>query len=80
MYCQRLKAKDFTVTAESLSRKRVGEREYLNDVLTKDLKRVLNHYFEKVIEIPRIRAGKKQTIETLINEETLMIAQFLRAE
>ena len=31
-------------------------------------------------EIPRIRIGKKQTIETLINEEALLLAKFLRDE
>jgi len=29
----------------------------------------LNEFFESDIEIPRIKVGKKQTIEALINEE-----------
>jgi hypothetical protein len=33
-----------------------------------------------VVEIPRIRVGKKQTIETLINEEALLFAKYLRTE
>jgi len=36
--------------------------------------------FEVEIEIPRIRHGKKQTFETLINEEALLLAKFLRKE
>ena len=32
------------------------------------------------VEIPRIKVGKKQTIETLINEEALLLAKFLRNE
>jgi hypothetical protein len=28
------------------------------------------------VEIPRIRVGKKQEIETLINEEALILAQY----
>jgi hypothetical protein len=32
------------------------------------------------IEIPRIRVGKRQTLETLINEEALLLAKFLRNE
>ncbi len=31
-------------------------------------------------EIPRIRMGEKQTIETFINEEALLLAKFLRNE
>jgi hypothetical protein len=33
-----------------------------------------------MVEIPRIRVGKRQTIETLINEEALMLASYLRGE
>lgn len=32
------------------------------------------------IEIPRIKVGEKQTIETLIDEEALLLAKFLRNE
>ena len=38
----------------------------------------LNAFFENEIEIPRIRAGKEQTVETLVNEEALLFAKFLR--
>jgi hypothetical protein len=40
----------------------------------------LNQFFESHIAIPRIKVGKKQTIETLINEEALLLAKFLRDE
>lgn len=52
----------------------------MNDVDTRDLIRALNRYFEKMVEIPRIRVGKRQTIETLINEEVLLLAKYLRDE
>jgi len=35
---------------------------------------------ELEVEVPRIRIGKKQTIETLINEEALLLAKYLRDE
>jgi hypothetical protein len=35
---------------------------------------------ELELEIPRIRIGKKQTIETLISEEALLFAKYLRGE
>jgi len=71
---------DFTVKAEHLSRKRIGKREYLNDAETKGLMKALDQYFESMVEIPRIRVGKRQTIETMINEESLLLAKFLRNE
>ena len=40
----------------------------------------LNQFFESRVEIPRIRVGQGQTIETLINEEALLFAKFLRGE
>ena len=42
--------------------------------------KMLENLFETTIKIPRIKIGKKQTIETLINEETLLFAKFLRNE
>jgi len=79
-YCRRLGRKDFTTKAESVSRKKKGKREYLNNFLTKDLTKRLSKYFEMEVEIPRIRIGKKQTINTLINEEALLLAKYLRNE
>jgi hypothetical protein len=34
--------------------------------------------FELKIEVPRIKVGKRQTIETFINEEAMLLAKFLR--
>jgi hypothetical protein len=40
----------------------------------------LNGLFNRQVEIPRIRHGKRQTLDTLINEEALLLAKFLRNE
>jgi hypothetical protein len=40
----------------------------------------LNSYFERKIDIARIKHGNRQTIETLINEEILLFAKYLRNE
>jgi len=63
-----------------MTRKKVGKREYLNDIDSKKLMRGLNQFFECEVEIPRIRHGKKQTFETLISEEALLLAKYLRNE
>jgi len=75
-----LRKKDFATKAESVSRKRKGKRQYLNNLQTRDLMKRLYQYFEREVEIPRMRIGKKQTIETLISEEALLLAKFLRDE
>jgi hypothetical protein len=68
------------VKTESASRKRKGKRQCLNNVQTRDLMKRLYQYFEMEVEVPRIRIGKRQTIETLINEEALLLAKFVRDE
>ena len=40
----------------------------------------LNDLFESFVEIPSIKVGNRQTIETLINEESLLLAKYLRDE
>jgi len=79
-YCRRLQKRDFTMKNEDFSTNRKGKRECLNDFLTRNLTRSLNEYFQTKVEIPRIRMGKKQEIETLINEEALLLAKYLRNE
>ncbi|GAI22788.1 unnamed protein product [marine sediment metagenome] len=79
-YCKNLKANDFVVKTESLGRIKQGKREYLNNRKTKELIGKLNNFFESTIDIPRIKVGKKQTIATLINEEALQFAKYLRSE
>jgi CRISPR-associated protein Cas1 len=78
--CKKLKAKDFVVKSEGLSRHKIGKREYLNDLDTRDLMSGLNNYFESMIEIHRMKVGKRQTFETLISEEALLFAKYLRNE
>jgi hypothetical protein len=62
------------------ARKRMGKREYLNDKTTRKMLKELNSYFDSMVKIPRIKVGNKQRIETLINEEALLLAKFLRDE
>ena len=79
-YYRDLKNKDFVMKYDLLSRHKIGKREYLNDVDTKGLMSGLNSYFESMIEIPRMKVGKRQTFETLISEEALLFAKYLRNE
>jgi CRISPR-associated protein Cas1 len=77
-YCSKLKRKDFTVKSENFLTKRKGKREYLNDSKTPDFVKTLNQYFQSKVRVPRIRMGMNQELETLISEEALLLAMFLR--
>src|SRR5271157_2128734 len=79
-YSQRISRKYFNLKTESASHGKKGKREYLNDSETKTLLDELNKFFESMVEIRRIRNGEPQTIETLINEEALLFAKYLRVK
>jgi hypothetical protein len=57
-----------------------GKKIHLCDYETDELAEDLNALFERTVEIPRIKVGKRQSLETLISEEALLFAQFLRSE
>ena len=75
-----LKPGDIKSKKVQASRRRKGRREYLNDSKTKEMMRGLNNYCDIKVEIPLIRYEKRQRIETLINEETLILAIYIRGE
>jgi CRISPR-associated protein Cas1 len=79
-YCKSLRKKDFSKKYEYYSSNRQGQREYLNKASTKEFMSKLNSFFESIVEIPRVKHGNKQSVETLINEEALLLAQYLRNE
>lgn len=78
-YCKELKKRDFVMKSETY-RNRRGKREYLNDKKTKVFMKKLNAFFQSTVEIPRIRIGKRQEVETLIREEAWLFAKYLRNE
>jgi hypothetical protein len=41
---------------------------------------LLRALFNREVEIPRIKHSKRQTLDTLISEETLLLAKYLRNE
>jgi len=58
----------------------MGKRIHLCDYEIDRLAEDLNALFERTVEIPRIKVGKRQTLETLISEEASLFAKYLRGE
>jgi len=77
-FCKNVNASDFVLKSEDCSANRKGMRQYLNEEKTNELINGLNRYFERKVQIPRIRRGERQEIETLIAEEALRFADYLR--
>ena len=59
---------------------KMGKRIHFCEYETNELAEDLNGLFDHILEIPRIRHGSKQTLDTLINEEAYLLARFLRNE
>ena len=79
-YAMKLSDKDFVLKDEDLGFYRKGKREYLKEDKNKAFVKELKTYFTTKVNVPRIRMGRKQKIETLINEEALLFAKYLREE
>lgn len=79
-YCRDVRASDFVLKSEDYSPTKKGKRQYLNEAKNRDLIGRLNRYFETKVTVPRIRRGEHQEIETLIGEEALLFAKYLRDE
>jgi hypothetical protein len=59
---------------------KMGKRIQLCEYETDELAEDLNGLFDHIVEIPRIRHGSKQTLDTLISEEAFLLARYLRDE
>ena len=72
--------KDFVVVTDFMMRLKMGKRIHLCEFEADSLADGLNSLFESELEIPRIKHGNKQTFDTLICEEALLLAKYLRNE
>ncbi len=77
---KRFHKNDFVVVTDFMMKLRMGKRIHLCSYETDDLASDLNQLFDKKVEIPRMKYGYKQTLDTLICEEALLLAKFLRGE
>ena len=72
--------RDFVAVTDFILHLRMGKRIHLCEFEAGRLVEDLNKLFERKVEIPRIKHGKRQTLDTLICEEALLLAKYLRGE
>jgi CRISPR-associated protein Cas1 len=77
---QKLHKNDFVLVTDFMMHLKMGKKIHLCEYETNELAGDLNDFFDHKVDILRIKVGNKQTIETLINEEILLLAKFLRNE
>ena len=75
-----LKPSDFAFKTEAVSRSRMGKRQYLKNELTREYMQELNSFLDKKVDFPRMKNGRTQSVNTLIDEECLRLARFIRGD
>lgn len=60
--------------------RKLGKRLHRCECEAASLAEGLSSLFNGEVDIPRIKHGNKQTLDTLINEAALLLAKFLRNE
>jgi CRISPR/Cas system-associated endonuclease Cas1 len=73
-FCKSLDRRDFTLREESYQGRK-GKRAFLCKQKNNEFLDKLEEYFQK-----KVRKGKRQEIETLINEEAFLLARYIRTE
>lgn len=78
--CQKLRKKDFVLVTDFMIHLKMGKKIHLKEYETDSLAEDLTAFFDRFVDVERIKVGKRQTIDTLIGEEALLFAKFLRHE
>jgi hypothetical protein len=78
--CQKLRKKDFVLVTDFMMHLKMGKKIHLKEYETNSLAEDLNAFFDHMVDVERIKHGKRQTIDTLIGEEALLFAKYLRHE
>ena len=76
----KLSKKEFELRNADFSANKKGKSEYLKHQKNELFIRELNKHFTSYVNISPIKVGAKQEIETLISEEALLLAKYLRHE
>jgi CRISPR-associated protein Cas1 len=78
-FCRKLGTKDFAFKDDTHAGRK-GKRSFLNKKRNKEFLDKREEYFQMKVSIPRVRGGKKQELETLINEEAQLFARYIRCK
>ena len=72
--------KDFVLVTDFMMSLKMGKKIHLKEYETNELAEDLNAFFDRMVNVERIKVGNRQTIDTLISEEALLFAKYLRQE
>jgi CRISP-associated protein Cas1 len=75
--CKKYRKKDFVFITDFMMNLRMGKKIHLCEYETDTLAEGLNELFNRKVEIKRVKHGFKQTIDTLICEEAILLSMYL---
>jgi hypothetical protein len=78
--CHTLRKKDFVLVTAFMMHLKMRKTIHLCKFEAEGLAEGLNGLFDRMVDVERIKYGKRQTIDTLISEEALLFAKYLRSE
>jgi hypothetical protein len=78
--CHKLRKKDFVLVTDFMVHLKMGKKIHLKEYDTDDLAEDLNAFFDRMVSVERIKVGNWQSTDTLISEEALLLAKYLRDE
>lgn len=77
---KKFRKKDFVLVTDFMMHLKIGKKIHLKEYETNELAEDLNAFFDRMVNVERIKVGNRQTIDTLITEEALLFAKYLRKE
>lgn len=80
IYAKSLCQEDFVLKTKMTERQGKYTRQFLCEQKTRDFRRRLEGSFHMDVEIPRSETGRRQELRTLINDEALRFAKYIRNE
>lgn len=57
-----------------------GKQESIHKQRNKEFLDLLENYFQTTVNVPRVKHGKRQEIESVINEEAMFLASSIRGK
>ena len=78
--CHTLHKKDFVIVTDFMMHLKMGKKIHLCEFEADNLAEGLNSLFDRRVDVARIKHGNSQTVDTLISEEALLFAKYLRNE
>jgi CRISPR/Cas system-associated endonuclease Cas1 len=75
-----LKERDFVLKEEYFSSNRRCKRFYLNEEKSAEMTESVEKLFSTIVEVPRLKVGQRQQLESLFSEEAMRFSKYLRQE